>query len=324
MIDIEALLDKIPIVDYISQYIELEKNSNNEYVGISPFSMKDINPSFTITPENGLFYDFSFGVGGNVLNFIQQYNKVSFPQALKIACDYIGTDVENMPQQLDIIQTIKKFKKQEQKSKQIKRKILDKNIMQKYEFKLEKLKIWIDEDISLEVLKKYEVMYDAFSNKIVFPIWDVTGEIISIKGRSLDEHFTAKYIYFYELGNLDTIFNFWQRKDSFKEKNEIILFEAEKSVLKAESYGITNTAAIMTSHLNLHQMRILCELGVDVVFALDEGININTDKNIQLLKRFTRVDYIWNFNKLMEEKAAPIDQGKNIFLELYDKKRRLE
>ncbi len=63
-IDVQSLLKQIDIVGYIGQYLDLEFNGK-EYLAISPFSKKDINPSFTITPENQLWYDYSAGYGGN-------------------------------------------------------------------------------------------------------------------------------------------------------------------------------------------------------------------------------------------------------------------
>lgn len=52
----------------------------------------------------------------------------------------------------------------------------------------------------------------------------------------------------------------------------------------AETYGIKNTIALMTSHLNDDQMKLLIKLGVDYVFALDNDVLIKKDKNILKLK----------------------------------------
>lgn len=102
----------------------------------------------------------------------------------------------------------------------------------------------------------------------------------------------------------------------------MILFEGCKSVLIAASWGIKNTGALLTSHLNPSQMVILARLGVKVVFALDKDVNIKNDHNISRLKRYVNVDYIYDRDDALDEKDSPVDKGIDIFLDLYDKRRR--
>jgi hypothetical protein len=65
----------------------------------------------------------------------------------------------------------------------------------------DKLKVWYDEGIPFDIMNKYQVRYDPFSNRIVFPIRDNNGEIINVKGRTLDIDYKAKkirkYTHFY-------------------------------------------------------------------------------------------------------------------------------
>lgn len=70
--DLEELIDSIDIVEYISQFVELEEK-NGEYWGLSPFS-DEKTPSFSIRRENNTFYCFSSGIGGNVFTFRKKYN----------------------------------------------------------------------------------------------------------------------------------------------------------------------------------------------------------------------------------------------------------
>ena len=60
--DLEELIDSIDIVEYISQFVELEEK-NGEYWGLSPFS-DEKTPSFSVRSENNTFYCFSSGIGG--------------------------------------------------------------------------------------------------------------------------------------------------------------------------------------------------------------------------------------------------------------------
>ena len=94
------------------------------------------------------------------------------------------------------------------------------------------------------------------------------------------------------------------------------------SVLKAASGGIENTGAILTSHLNPEQMKILAKLGFNVVFALDKDVNIREDHNIAILKNYVNVTYIYDAADWLDEKDAPVDKGEEIFRELYERRFR--
>lgn len=103
-----------------------------------------------------------------------------------------------------------------------------------------------------------------------------------------------------------------------KKKREIILFEGCKSVLIADTWGIGNTGAILTSHLNPHQMKLLIQLGCRVVFALDKDVNVRNDHNIKRLKQFVKVEYLFDRNDLLDAKDAPVDKGQSTFQTLYE------
>lgn len=323
MVDIKDLLEKIDIVEYISQYIELEEK-NGEFFSICPFH-DDTDPSFSVTPASGLFYCFGCQKSGNVLDFIRQYHKVNFRRAVKIACEYVGGDIKHLPESLEATKYIKKFRPVEDRCKAPKYKKLPDDIMQKYDNNHEKLKAWLDEGISQEVLNKYQVRYDAFSNRLVYPIINEYGDIINVKGRTLDPNYKtkkiSKYQNFYDIGVMDFVFNLNFAKENIEKLGFVVVFEAEKSVMLAETYGINNSIAIMTSSLNDHQFKLLVKLGADIVFALDKDKDVTQDKNAQRLKRYVRVSYLEDTEGLLDEKDSPIDKGRDIFIELYRNRR---
>ena len=108
--------------------------------------------------------------------------------------------------------------------------------------------------------------------------------------------------------------------ESIKSKREVIIFEGCKSVLLADTWGINNTAAILTSHLSNNQLMILVKLGVRVVFALDKEVRIRDDHNIQKLKRYVNVEYLYDWSDMLDEKDAPVDKGLEVFKKLYDRR----
>lgn len=319
--ELQELINSVKIEEYISQFIDLEEQ-NGELVGLSPFC-KESTPSFTITRETQLFCDFAAGShkGGNILSFIELYHKCSFIQAINILKKYLNITEEYVDTRLSATKTIKKYRTKVKKT-EVTHKVLPSDTMTQYEKDFNKLQGWIDEGITKDILEKYEVRYDPFSEKIVFPIRDLHGNIISVKGRTTvpdyKEKKIAKYIYFQRIGDIDFLFGYYEHLQSILDSKFIILFEGEKSVMKCDAWGINNTTAILTSHLNPTQLPVLIKLGVRVVFALDKEINIKNDENIQKLKRFVKVEYIDDCDSLLTEKQAPVDAGKEIWDKLYE------
>lgn len=88
----------------------------------------------------------------------------------------------------------------------------------------------------------------------------------------------------------------------------------------ADEWGIRNSCAILTSHLNSQQLIFLIKLGVRVVFALDEDVDIKEDVNIQKLKRYVRIEWVRNLDNLLSSKMAPVDAGFEVWKELYERR----
>ena len=194
--------------------------------------------------------------------------------------------------------------------------------MERYEKRPDKLAVWEQEGISRASLDKFQVRYDGFSDRLVYPIRSPEGKIVNIGGRTLDEHWKEKnlrkYTYFMSWGELKTIYGFAENLENIKRQGEIILFEGCKSVLMADTWGINNAGAILTSHLNPNQMKLLIELGCRVVFALDKEVSIRSDHNIARLKQFVNVEYIWDGAGLLDEKDSPVDKGPEVWKKLYE------
>ena len=317
--DLEELIDSIDIVEYISQFVELEEK-NGEYWGLSPFS-DEKTPSFSVRRENNTFYCFSSGIGGNVFTFTKFYYQCDANKAVDILKKYAGCDgAEFVPRRrMAATMACRKYMKKQVRHKESKTKRFPDDCMSKYEKRDDKLAVWEAEGISREVLDTFQVYYDSFSNRLVYPIRDIEGNIVNIGGRILDpewkEKGMRKYTY---LSGWGEIYGLFENMEEILKKKEIIIFEGCKSVLLARSWGIQNTGALLTSHLNPAQMKLLAKLGVRVVFALDKEVNIKKDHNINKLKQYVNVEYVWDKDNLLEEKDAPVDKGVETFDKVYE------
>lgn len=319
--ELSELIESIDILEYISQFTEFTEK-NGEYWALSPLKEEN-TPSFSVRQETNTFYDFSSGVGGNVLTFVRHYFKCGYAEAIEKLKNYADIDGEIKPhRKLAATEIAKRYARPKKNPKTSKSVVLPDDYMQRYEKSDDKLSVWQQEGISKHSLEKFQVYYDSFSNRLVYPIRNPEGKIVNIGGRTLDPDWKAKglrkYTYFKPWGELNTIYGVAENLDAIKQKREIILFEGCKSVLLADTWGIRNTGAILTSHLNPNQMKVLAKLACRVVFALDKDVPVREDHNIKRLKQFVKVEYIWDRENLLNEKDAPVDRGVEVWKKLYE------
>ena len=321
--DAKELMESIDIVEYLSQYVQLEQRGE-EWWGLSPFK-DEKTPSFSVRPETGRFFDFSSGIGGNALTFTKYYFGCTGREAYERLADYAGLTPDQIEKRrkLSATSVCRQFSELCDAKKAASPTILSPDIMLRYDENPGKLKIWTDEGISPEILRKFEVKYDPFSDAIVYPIRDFDGSIVNIGARTLKpdwkEKGLRKYSYYYKWGgSMNVIYGAHENLDAIRSKKEIILFEGCKSVLKAASFGVENCGALLTSHLNPGQMRLLIRLGCNVTFALDKEVNIRKDHNIAKLLRYANVFYFYDRDGLLDEKDSPADRGVEVFQKLYE------
>lgn len=326
--ELEDLIKSIDIVEYIGQFVELEQRGD-EWWGLSCFK-DEKTPSFSVRKSPPFWYDYSSGQGGNIYTFTKKYFNCTGHEAVEKLKQYAGIEGEIAPASEKMSATIvcKKYQKPKQTQKESKIKILPDNYMEKFEKRADKLAIWEKEGISKESLDKFQVYYDGFSDRLVYPVRDLNGKIINVGGRAVSptwkEERQRKYCYFFQFGTINTIYGLSDNIDAIKKAGEIILFEGCKSVLIADTWGIHCCGAILTSHLSVNQMKILAKLGVNVTFALDKDVKVWEDKNINKLKQYVNVNYIFDSVNLLSEKDSPVDKGFDVFKTLYLRRVRLK
>lgn len=316
--DVSELVHAIDIVEYISQFVELTQRGD-EWWGLSCFK-EERTPSFSVRADPPVFYDYSSGKGGNVYTFIKEFFHCNSSEAIQRMRDYVGDDGQKSHERMAATVICKKFSKKPSPLKKSTATILPDDYMSRYTRPEDKLAVWEREGISREVLDRFQVSYDKFANRLVYPVRNMQGQIVNIGGRTLDSEWKEKglrkYCYYQQWGTLDTIYGLYEHLKDVRSAKRVIIFEGCKSVLLAESWGITCTGAILTSHLNPHQMRILVQLGCEVVFALDKNVDVTADKNVQKLSRYVPVTWLHNTSDLFDDKDAPVDQGFEAFQEL--------
>ena len=88
---INRVLEEVDIFEVISQYVDLKKRGKN-YFGLSPFR-SETKPSFSVAPDKNMWYDFGSGQGGNSVQFLIEYEKISFSEAIRSLAEKYNIEI---------------------------------------------------------------------------------------------------------------------------------------------------------------------------------------------------------------------------------------
>lgn len=331
---INEIIENVDIVEFIGEYVDLKKE-NKRYFGLCPFHSEK-TPSFCVEPESHLYYCFGCGNGGTVITFCRKYLHMKYDEAIQYLSSLAGIDA----QKKEVCSSVKLFKQMKRKKDIVCEKPKPHNIIKPYiltTFEYKEITEWENEGIPQEIMTQYGVAYDRHLNprydRIVYPVYDLSGNLINVKGRALcanyKEQRIPKYQNYYAVGDLDYFQGMNYNYNDILEAKEIIIFESFKSVMKAKSFGYNNAVSSETCTLTLFQVRLLIQMHVDVVIAFDNDIPLSKVKNsheISILSKFTNVYVVVDKNGLLGDKSlknAPVDCGKEIWEQLYKERLKI-
>ena len=325
---LQEISAKVDLAEYIGQSTDVIKRGKEYFCRCSKHI--DKTPSLSITPEKNVFYCFGCGRGGGIIQYLQEYEGLSFEESVAKTCKLSNTDISTMC----CSPTVKFFKKMRQLKKKIMpvaHTILDESEYEK--FSKETITEWIDEGIRQREMDLFDIRIDRRSNRIVYPVRDISGRLINIKGRTRFQDYKImglmKYINYFPIGTMDYLQGLDITLPYVQEKNEIIIFESIKSVMKCFGWSYKNSASAEKHSLTMEQIRLLIRLKVNVVFAYDSDVSYASKdivETIKILKKFTNVYIIEDPDGYLggkEGKNSPADMGLQIFEKLYANKRRV-
>lgn len=326
---LQQINENADLLGYVSQTMELEKKGH-DYWAHCPLH-KDLTPSLSFTPEKNSYYCFSCGKSGGIIGYLIDFEKLKFEDAVEKAARLANLDLSQMCHSKTIT-FLKKLRALSIKPKSAyEHTVLDDSELSKY--KLEPVEEWLDEGIEQDVMDLFGVRVDTWQNRIVYPVYDICGNLINIKARTRYKNYKQmripKYINYFTVGVMDYFQGLNLTLKYVIEANEIIVFESVKSVMKAYGWGFKNCASAEKHTLTNEQIDLLVKLRVNIVFAYDSDVNFrkaDVRENINKLKRVTNVYIIEDrFNLLggADAKNAPVDCGREIWETLYKEKRKM-
>ena len=326
---LEEMANKIDLLEYAGHTVDFVKRSGNTYYAVCPFHSEK-TASLAVNTADNYWHCFGCLRSGNIYNWIMLTEHLTFDQAVQKVATLTNSDINGYveSESLNFYKLLNKINAKHEKVDS-ERHILDIESDYRQKFSNELPQEWMDEGISAEELKKYEIMIDPMSNRIVYPVYSNDDQLISIKGRTRFKNFKdlkiAKYMNYFAIGKLDYFQGMQQARSAIKESGEIIIFEGIKSVMKVDQWKFHNAVSAETSKLNEYQIELLIKMQIrDVVIAFDQDVKIDKiRKCTELLKRFTNVWVVYDKWSLLKEKDSPCDQGEKIFRTLYERKIRL-
>lgn len=329
------MCSNIDLLEYASKSMDFEKRGTDSYAAHCCLHI-DKTPSLIITPSKNLFHCFSCGCGGNILNWIMTFENMSFNDAVEKVGKLSGVDIRHLKQcsALKIYKSIARIYDASNKKRVIDRKILDESEIKKYSDEVPYE--WVEEGINPWIMKKYNIRIDNNSNRIVYPVYDSSLNLIGFKGRTRFKNYKEmrikKYQNYQKIGATDFFIGMKENYQNIKRRNEVIIFEGIKSGMKVEEWGYDYWLASETGWLNDEQILILIKLQIkNVVIAYDNDVTLKKIRECtEKLRRFTNVYAVIDRKSVKdrllgscEDKMSPCDRGREVWETLYREKRRL-
>lgn len=328
---LQEINDNADLLAYAQQTLTLEQRGN-DYFAHCPLH-RDDTPSLSFTPSKNSYYCFSCGVSGGMIGFLMDFEGLDFEEAVEKAAGLANVDMSKMcqSQTMNLLKRWRVFLKSKDNQEVYKHPIIPMDAFTK--FSKEEVPEWLDEGITQEAIDLFDIRIDNYGNRIVYPVYDINGNLINIKGRTRYENFKAlkiaKYINYYTVGVMDYFQGLEKTLKYIKEQNEVIIFESIKSVMKAYGWGYKNCVSAEKHNLTPEQISLLVKLKVNIVFAYDSDVSYNEGEvkdNIDKLRKVTNVYVISDKDLLLggsSTKNAPVDCGRDIWEELYLNKRKV-
>ncbi len=287
---IDQILDKVDIVEVVSEYVPLKKAGRN-FKGCCPFH-NEKTPSFVVSPDKQIFHCFGCTAGGNVIGFVMKYENLSFPEAIEMMAERAGIEI---PKTNDVSDEAYSLVKKLYEANSIaaeyyqdqlglpsakgaldylkQRGLSDATIK---EFKIgyapdgwENLQQYCkNKNISSEILRKAGLSvksdkgrndYDRFRNRITFPIFNERGNIVAFGARIMTDS-QPKYLNSPETtvySKSSVLYGLNFAKTEIRKAERVLIVEGYLDVIMPYQNEIKNIVATSGTALTTRQVALL-------------------------------------------------------------------
>jgi len=348
--EINAIRAASDIVAIVGSYnIPLTQRGKN-YLCVCPFH-DDHSPSMSVSQEKQMYKCFSCGAAGNVFHFVENYENVSFIEAVQIVAEKSGmhlsediykqNSVSKFREEQEIIDITQKFFLNNLRTnagisalQYLKERGIHDEIIKEFGIGLSLdsndtlyqllVKKNYDSKKLLEIGLVHSVngkIYDMFSRRITFPLWDKDGHIVGFSARvyrgekDVSKYMNSKESKLFKKG--ETLYNYHNAKDEAKKNKKIIVVEGFMDAIRIASIGIKYVVALQGTAMTSEQISLLKKLRVKVILCLDNdnaGLLATVNNGEELVKN--EVDtYVIRLSGKKDPDEYILANGKDAFKE---------
>ena len=328
---IDRINDNADIVDIVSKSVDLKKRGRN-FFGLCPFH-EEKTPSFSVSPDKGIYHCFGCGKGGNAVNFIIENEKLSFVEAIQQLGQHLGIQVEfsGSNESKNLFDNL--YKIHEDASSLYHQTLLS-------DRGKKALKYLMDRGLSLDSIKLFSVgfapesskfllntiksngydreileksglfgyskseFFDRFRSRIMFPIWNSSSKIVGFGGRVFASEDPAKYMNSPETPlykKSDIFYGLHNARNAIRKNGYAILVEGYTDVIQLYQNGIKNCVAVSGtafSERHVSQMKRFCSKALLAYDGDSAGISATLKTGYNLIKGGIEAQVIEIPNKL--------------------------
>lgn len=302
---VNSLLARVDIVELIQSRVTLKKSGRN-YMACCPFHQEK-SPSFSVAPDKQFYYCFGCGASGNAVGFLMEYDRLTFPEAVRQLADKAGMAVpqendfqpnrqqKDQHQQLYEVlhraelffnQQLRSANERDQAVNYLKGRGLSGTVAKQYSlgfappgFDNLMNALSLDDKglqtaITAGLLVRREDtgrVYDKFRHRIMFPIRDARGRTIGFGGRILEQG-EPKYLNSPETPVFhkgQELYGLWEWRQSRDKSDTLFVVEGYMDVIALAQSGITNAVATLGTATTSEHVQKLFRQVKQVVFCFD-------------------------------------------------------
>lgn len=298
----DEVKQRVDIVELISRYTPL-KRAGSVYKGLCPFH-SERTPSFVVFPHTGTWHCFgACGTGGDVFGFVMRKENLTFREALELLANQVGVELKpvggdargeqrsrlyeaNEAAAIFYQQTLAHHPAAVDARAYLERRGIDPATIASFRLGFAPPG-WsglrdhlLERGFSLDVLleaglikrsEERQTTFDAFRNRVIFPICDRQGRVIGFGGRVLDDG-VPKYLNTSETPlfiKSHIVYGLDLAHRSIRERDQVVIVEGYMDVIAAHQHGYTNVVACMGTSLTAEQLQQLQRQTNNFVLALD-------------------------------------------------------
>lgn len=299
--DIRARAD---IASIVGRYVNL-KPQGQTLKGLCPFH-KEKTPSFNVNPARGFYHCFGCGKGGDVFSFLQEIEGVDFPEALRMLAQETGVRLETRHKEtenagnpekvsktelIDIHQIASQFyysqiKAFPQTVEYFKSRGLRAEIVKEFQLGyappgwsglidyMRSRNIAQSElvECGLAVQKDNGRVYDRFRDRVIFPLYDLSGRVIAFAGRGLEADAQPKYLNSPETALYQknrVLYGLHKARQGIREQKSILVVEGYMDYLSLYQAGIRNAVATSGTAFTTEHAHLIRRFTSRVVLVFD-------------------------------------------------------